>query len=145
MKLKVAVVALLLLLVLTSSSACVVVVTNTGPGYYGTGVPTYYGTTAPTYYGTVQPQAVLSIVRNELAHDKDGTALGLVSIKNVSDHTCEFASVTGQFFDVNNNLIYTSTDTILNLGSGETWDYTFTCSGTNCNKVATFKVDVTYG
>lgn len=136
MKIKVVVLGLILLLVLFSSSACVVVVTNTGPGYYGPG-----GT---TYYETVKPKAELSITRNELSHDIDGNKIGIVSIKNVSNYVANIASVTGKFYDASMNLVYSSTDTIVNLKPGETWDYTFTCLGANCNKVTTFKVDVTY-
>ena len=139
MTLKIAIVLLALLSLLVFSAACVVVITNTTPGYYGTGVPTYYG---GTY--TVLPKAELSIIRNELSHDAEGNAIGIVSIKNVSNYTANIASVTGKFYDSNMNLVYSSTDTIVNLGPNETWDYTFTCLGANCNKVTTFKVDVNY-
>jgi hypothetical protein len=112
---KIAVVLTLLLLLLVANSACVVVITNTGPGYYGTG-----GT---TYYDTITPKAQLEITRNELSHDFDGNKIGIVSIKNVSDYNCNIASVTGKFYDASMNLVYSSTDTIVNLGPGETWDY----------------------
>lgn len=138
MKYKIAIVLLILILLLASSSACVIVVTNTAPGYYGT--PTYYGTTQYT----VPPKTTLSIIKNQLSHDAAGNAIGLVSIKNIGDVTQDIASVTGKFHDANNNVIYSSTDTILSLAPGATWDYTFTCSGANCNKVTTFTVDVNY-
>ncbi len=139
MILKITTVLLALILLVAFSSACIVVVTNATPGYYGTGVPTYYGTTY-----TVPPKAELSIIRNEFSHDAEGNAIGIVSIKNVSNYTVNIAPVTGKFYDSNMNLVYSSTDTIVNLGPNETWDYTFTCLGANCNKVTTFKVDVTY-
>jgi hypothetical protein len=133
---KIAAVLILVAVLLVTASACVVVVTNASPNYYGTGVT--------TYYGTVLPKAELVITRNELSHDIEGNKIGIVSIKNVSNYTANIASVTGKFYDSNMNLVYSSTDTIVNLGPNETWDYTFTCMGANCSKVTTFKVDVTY-
>jgi hypothetical protein len=141
MKYKIAIGILALTLLLTFSSACVVVVTNTAPNYNGTG--NYTG--GPTYYQTVPPKTQLLITRNELSTDGAGNRIGLVSIKNVGNVTQDIASVTGYFYDANMNLVYSSRDTILDLKPGESWDYTFTCSGANCNQVRTFKVDVTYG
>jgi hypothetical protein len=135
MNYKIAAVLLILALLLTFTSACIVV-TTAAPGYGG--VPTYYGTI------TVAPKTELSITRNELSHDGAGNAIGLVTIKNIGSYTQDIAAVTGKFYDSNMNLVYSSTDTILNLGPGESWDYTFTCSGANCDKVRTFKVDVSY-
>jgi hypothetical protein len=140
MAFKIAIISLILILLLVFSSACVVVVTNTAPGYYGTGVPTYSGTTQYT----IPPKTTLSIIKNQLGHDEAGNAIGLVSIKNTGNVTQDIASVVGKFLDANNALVSSSTDTILNLAPGATWDYTFTCSGANCNQVKTFKVDVNY-
>ncbi len=135
MNYKIAVGVLILTLLLAFSSACIIEVTTVAPGYGG----------GPTIYGTLTPQTQLSITRNELSHDAAGNAIGLVSIKNIGNFTQDIASVTGKFYDANHNLVYSSTDTILSLAPGATWDYTFTCSGANCNKVTTFTVDVTYG
>jgi len=135
MKYKIAVVLLVLTLALTFTSGCVVVVT-TAPGYGG---PTY-----GTQTFTVAPLTTLSIVRNELSQDASGNKIGLVSVKNIGNATQDIASVTGKFLNSSGAIVYSSTDTILNLAPGETWDYTFTCSGANCNTVTTFTVDVNY-
>ncbi|MHB8104323.1 MAG: FxLYD domain-containing protein [Dehalococcoidales bacterium] len=139
MKIKLAIVVLALALLLTFSSACIVI-TTPAPNYYGTSNLTG----VPTYYTTVAPKTTLSITKNQLSKDAAGNVIGLVSIKNIGSNTQDIASVTGKFFDSSNNLIYSSTDTILNLAPGATWDYTFTCNSANANKVTTFTVDVNY-
>jgi hypothetical protein len=135
MKYKVGAMLLVLALALIFTSGCIVV-TTAGPGY---GVPTY-----GTQIITVPPKTTLSITRNQLSQDASGNKIGLVSITNIGAATQDIASVTGKFLNSSGVIVSSSTDTILNLVPGETWDYTFTCSGANCNTVTTFTVDVTY-
>lgn len=141
MKYKIAIGIGFLIMLLAISSACVVVVTNVPPTYYGTGNVTG----VPTYYQTVAPNTQLQILNNKLTHDASGKAIGLVTIKNVGSNTADSATVTAKFFDANNNLVYTTQDSVLSLGPGESWDFTFTCNVANCNKVTKFTVDLTYG
>ena len=96
------------------------------------------GVTSPT----PPPAGMLEVVDHSMIWGESGSAEVSVTIKNVGHSTIELAEVTVKFYAAK-NFVGASSDAVMNLGPGETWDFKITCSGTGCDRVINYKVTAT--
>jgi hypothetical protein len=133
MNYKIAGVILFLTMLFTFASGCIVAVTTVAPGY---------GVT-PTYYNNgVGSSASVEITSNQITKDAAGNAVGLVTIKNVSNVTAGLVAIDAKFYSSQNVLVYSAQDSIMNLQPGGTWDFTFSTS-VSYNVARTLQVQAT--
>ncbi len=67
------------------------------------------------------------------------------TVKNVGSNTIELAEVMVKFYDANGVLIETAKDAVMNLKPGESWTFTFPCSGAGCDKIVSYSVETLAG
>ena len=87
----------------------------------------------------------LTVLNHEIIKGEAGTAAVKVTVKNVGRVNAELAQVTVKFYDTSKNLIDSSSDSVMNLGPGETWDFEITCEGTRCHEVSSYEIETTAG
>ncbi|MBN1162114.1 MAG: hypothetical protein JXA17_09225 [Dehalococcoidales bacterium] len=92
----------------------------------------------------VPRKAELAILKQELTTDQDGNVVLFVSVKNISQVTVELAEVKISFYDSHDNIIDSSTDSVLNLEPDDIWDFYFHCQG-SCQDVKRYDIEVTAG
>lgn len=98
--------------------------------------------TGPAPAPAVNPAAQLAIIKQSFNKSDTGAEVR-VTVKNLGPPTAELAEVTVDFYDAGGNLITASSDAVMNLERGETWDFTITCSGAGCDRVKTYEVTAT--
>ncbi len=96
------------------------------------------GVTSPT----PPPAGALEILSHSMTWGESGGAEVSVTIKNVGYSTIELAEVTVKFYAAK-NFVGTSRDAVMNLESGETWDFKIACSGTGCDRVTNYDITAT--
>jgi hypothetical protein len=94
--------------------------------------------------GSGAAPAELTVIKKELTTDSAGKKTLAITIKNTGRSKAELAEVKVSFYDAQKNLIDSSRDSVMNLGSGETWDFTFNCAGDN-SKIAGYDIATTSG
>jgi len=98
--------------------------------------------TGPATSPALNPAAQLSIIKQTFNRSESGVEVR-VKVKNLGPPTAELAEVTVEFYDSGGNLITTSSDAVMNLERGETWEFTITCFGAGCDQVKTYEVTAT--
>jgi len=98
--------------------------------------------TGPAPAPAINPPAKLAIISQSINRSESGAEVR-VTVKNLGPPTAELAEVTVEFYDTSGNLITTSSDAVMNLERGETWDFTITCSGAGCDRVKTYEITAT--
>jgi hypothetical protein len=95
--------------------------------------------------GTVTPQrGELAVINKELVRDQSGNVTVRVTVKNVGSVMAELAEVTVNFYDAGKDLVDSSSDSVLNLRPGETWDFNIACQG-DSSKVKSYDIETTAG
>lgn len=89
-------------------------------------------------------RAELAVLKKELKTDAAGKVTLAVTVKNTGSVNAELAEVKVNFYDAQKNLIDRAGDSVLNLGPGETWDFTIPCVG-DCSKIASYEIETTAG
>ena len=95
--------------------------------------------------GSPPPAGELAVINHEIIKGESGTVAVKVTVKNVGSVKAELAQVTVKFYDASKNLIDSSSDSVMNLGPGETWDFEITCQGTRCHEVSSYEIETTAG
>ena len=88
--------------------------------------------------------AVLSIVKQELKKDET-CAVAYITVKNTGRTVAELAEVIIEFRDAEKNLVASSSDSVMNLGPNETWDFVIKCSGDRCVEVTSCDIKTMSG
>ncbi len=102
--------------------------------------------TGCTGTGSGSPQPVkLAVINHEMTHGGSGSVAVQVTVKNAGSVMAELAQVTVNFYDARKNLVYSSSDAVMNLGPGETWDFELACRGTRCSQVKSYQVETMAG
>ncbi len=91
------------------------------------------------------PQGKLAVVNHEMTRGESGGVAVQVTVKNTGMATAELAQVTASFYDADKGLIDSSSDSVMNLGPGETWDFEITCQGTRCSQVSSYEIEIIAG
>ena len=91
------------------------------------------------------PQAKLTVVNHEMTRLESGDVEVQVTVKNTTMATAELAQVTVNFYDAGKGLIDSSSDSIMNLGPGETWDFKLACQRTRCSEVSSYEIETMVG
>lgn len=116
MNYKMAGIILFLVLLLVLTPGCIVAITTVAPGYGVT--PTYYNNGAGL-------GAQVEVSTPQIIKDAAGNAVGLVTIKNITNVVAGLVAVEARFYDSKMNLVYTAQDSVMNLQPGATQDFTF--------------------
>ncbi|MFC2066200.1 FxLYD domain-containing protein [Chloroflexota bacterium] len=91
------------------------------------------------------PSADLKILGHSLTREDSGKVVVKVTVKNVGSSTIELAQVKVTFQGKEGEFIDSSSDAVMNLGAGETWNFEFTCTGTRCDHAKGYQLDTTAG
>lgn len=90
------------------------------------------------------PSGELAVINHEMTKGESGVAVR-VTVKNVGSVMVELAQVTVSFYDADKNLIDSSSDSVMNLGAGETWDFEIACQGTGGNEIRSYEIKTLAG
>jgi uncharacterized protein (TIGR02588 family) len=91
------------------------------------------------------PRAELSVLKKELKTDAAGKVTLAITVKNTSTVNAELAGVKVTFYDAQKDLIDSERDSVMNLGSGETWEFNIACAGDNCGAIKSYDIETTAG
>jgi len=91
------------------------------------------------------PKGELAVINHNMIRGESGAVEVQVTVKNVSRVMAELAEVTVNFYDANKNLIDVSSDSVMNLRPGETWDFEITCQGEHCRQVKSYEIETMAG
>ncbi len=91
------------------------------------------------------PQATVAILNKEMGRDDTGAVFAIVMVKNTSRFVAELVEVTVEFYDTRKNFISSASDSIINLGPDETWEFEIYCEGDGCGEAASCDIKVTTG
>jgi hypothetical protein len=95
--------------------------------------------------GPASPAGELAVIDHEMVSGESGSAEVRVTVKNIGPGMAELARVTVKFYDAQKSLIDSSSDSVMNLGAGETWDFKITCRGARCNQVKSYEIETLAG
>ena len=90
-------------------------------------------------------QGKLTVVNHEIIRGESGGVAVQVTVKNTGMATAELAQVTVSFYDAEKGLVDSSSDSVMNLGPGETWDFEISCQGTRCSQVSSCEIETMAG
>ncbi len=91
------------------------------------------------------PQATLTILNKEMGRDDTGAVVTRITVKNTSRFVAELAEVTAEFYDSRKNFISSASDSVMNLGPDETWEFEIYCEGDGCSQAASCDIKITTG
>lgn len=91
------------------------------------------------------PRATLAILNKEMARDDTGAVVARITVKNTSRSVAELAEVAVDFYDARKNLVGSASDSVMNLGPDETWEFEITCRGERCCDAASCEIKATTG
>jgi hypothetical protein len=91
------------------------------------------------------PSPQLEVLSHEMVKGDSGEVTVLVTVKNVGRVMVELAEVTVNFYDAGKTLIDSSRDSIMNLGTEETWEFEIACEGTRCGEAKSYQVETMAG
>ena len=89
------------------------------------------------------PAEKLPILSLSMVQDELGFVIIKGTAKNVSSSSSSYAEVKVQFYDAEGTLLNTFTDSTVDLGRGETWDFEILCPGINTDGVKRYEVSAT--
>ncbi len=78
------------------------------------------------------PPGELTVLNHTMTRGESGNVAVQVTVKNTGPVMAELAEVTVSFYDADKNLIDSSSDSVINLRPGETWDFEFVLTETDC-------------
>lgn len=87
----------------------------------------------------------LTVLNHTMTRGESGNVAVRVTVKNTGPVTAELAEVTVSFYDADRNLIDSSSDSVINLRPGETWDFEISCQGTQCSQVRSYEIETLAG
>ena len=88
------------------------------------------------------PQAgKLEVISHNMSKDDSGRVGVSVTVKNVGSTTVEFAQVKVNFTNAQGNLIDSSSDGVMNLRPGESWNFRIGCSEVGCDQVRDYEIE----
>ncbi|MFC1942644.1 FxLYD domain-containing protein [Chloroflexota bacterium] len=87
------------------------------------------------------PATKLAIIEHDMTGAASDNVSVKITIKNTGLVTAELAQVTVNFYDADKELVYTSSDSVMNLHQGETWEFEITCRGSRCNEVKSYDIE----
>jgi len=91
------------------------------------------------------PDVELTVINHEITRGEPGGAEVQLTVKNTGPVVAEMAEVTVSFYDAGENLIDSSSDSVMNLRPGETWDFRIACRGTGCGQVKRYEIETMAG
>jgi len=94
---------------------------------------------------TPPPVGELAIIKHSLTRGDSGSVEVQVKVKNVGSSIIELAQVKVNFHDDEGNLIDSSSDAVMNLRPGESWDFEIACSGAGCDQVKNYEIETMAG
>ena len=99
-----------------------------------------------TGMGSSSPQlGELAVINHEMTRGESGSVAVQVKIKNVGTVVAELAQVTVSFYDAQKKLIDSSSDSVMNLRPGETWEFELECQGERCSQVKSYQIETVAG
>jgi len=90
---------------------------------------------------TSPPAGELEILSHSMTRRDSGTVEVQVTVKNVGSSTIELAQVKVNFYDLQGNLIFSSSDAVMNLRAGENWSFEIACPGASCDQVKNYEIE----
>lgn len=90
-------------------------------------------------------QGELAVINHNMTREESGIVEVQVTVKNVGKVMAELAEVTVNFYDASKNLIDSSSDSVMNLGPGEIWEFEIECQGTRCSQVKSYEIETMAG
>jgi FlaG/FlaF family flagellin (archaellin) len=91
------------------------------------------------------PSGKLSVINHNMTREESGAVEVQVTVKNVGPVVAELAEVSVSFYDASKNLIDISSDSVLNLRPGETWEFEIACQGERCSQVKSYDIETMAG
>lgn len=91
------------------------------------------------------PSGKLAVINHDMTREESGAVEVQVTVKNVGSVMAELAEVTVSFYDASKNLIDISSDSVMNLGPGEIWEFEIACQGTRCGQVKSYEIETMAG
>ena len=91
------------------------------------------------------PQGKLTIIDHEMSGVESGNVTVEVTVKNTGTVMVELAQVTVSFYDAQKGLIDSTSDSVMSLGTGETWEFEIKCLGTRCRQVKSYEIETVAG
>lgn len=86
----------------------------------------------------------VSVISENLTADASGQAILLVTIENTGPVKAELAEVAVKFYGAGNKLLDSNRDSIMNLDTGEIWQFSISCNSTPA-KIVNWKITATAG
>jgi len=90
------------------------------------------------------PKGELAVINRALTRSASGNVTVQVTVKNVGPVMVELARVTVKFYDAQKGLLDSSSDSVMNLGPGETWDFSIACQG-DSSQVKSYEIETLAG
>ena len=91
------------------------------------------------------PQGKLTVIDHEITGVASGNVAVELTVKNTGTVMVELAQVTVSFYDAQKNLIDSTSDSVMSLGPGETWDFEIKCPGARCSQVKSYDIETVAG
>ena len=91
------------------------------------------------------PAGELAVLKHSLTKGDSGSVEVQVTVKNVGASTIELAQVKVNFYDAQRNLIDSSSDGVMNLKPGQSWDFEIVCPGVGCDQVKSYEIETMAG
>ena len=87
----------------------------------------------------------LTVLDHELIKEAPDNVTVRVTVKNTGSVVAELAKVTVNFYDAGKNLIDSSSDSVLNLMPGETWEFNIKYQGARGSEVRSYDIETLAG
>ena len=94
---------------------------------------------------TPPPAGELKVLSHSMTRGDSGSVEVRITVENTGSSVIELAQVKVGFYDAKGNLIDSSSDGVMNLRPGETWDFEITCPGAGCDKVERYAIETLAG
>ena len=91
--------------------------------------------------GSTRQVGELAVVNHEMVKGESGSVEVKVTVKNIGPVMVELAEVTVSFYDDQKGFIDSSSDSVMNLGRGESWDFKIACEGARCSQVKSYEIE----
>ena len=92
-----------------------------------------------------QAAGKLAVVSHNMTRDEPGSVKVNIKVKNVGSNVVELARVTVYFYDAQKDLVDSSSDSVMNLRAGETWDFEIAGKETPAGQVKSYEIETMAG
>ena len=91
------------------------------------------------------PAGELKILSHNMTRGDSGSVEVRITVENIGASVIELAQVNVSFYDGKGNLIDSSSDAVMNLRPGESWEFEIACPGAGCAKVERYDIETMAG